>query len=392
MRILIIGAGAVSSVISELLSRRKEISEIICATNDIEKAKNFINLKNPKISLRKVDANKIDQIVKIAKNVDLIINASLPNFNINIMKAALKVKANYQDLCSYLGGFSTKLKDLKHVEQLNLNKEFKKAKLIGLINTGISPGVTNLLAREGADELGNVLDIKVRVIEELETNEFLFTWSPSVTLDEITAPPLVYKNGKFTLTEPLSNLEEYNFPKPFGEKPVFSVFGDEVSTLPLYIKTKNVDYKAYDSGYEVSKILYKIGLLSRKPISIGNEKITPVEFLNKVIPEIPTPKKMSELVKKGIIKNGVFASTVEIIGKESRIKYSAIYPDFKSILKIFPGANYISYTTGLAAYIFAMNILKIHTYGVFPPEFLDSNIRKNILNELKRNKVIILKN
>src|SRR2546427_4744609 len=100
MRILIIGAGAVSSVLSKILSKDRKTSEIVCASIDIKKARDFIDTNDKKTSIEKLDASKKTEILKIAKDFDLIINASLPQFNENIMEAALKTGSNYQDLAS----------------------------------------------------------------------------------------------------------------------------------------------------------------------------------------------------------------------------------------------------------------------------------------------------
>lgn len=89
MKILIIGTGAVSSVISKYLSRDKSISKIICASKEIKRAREFIKTKNPKIRLVSLDASNIQEIANTASGVSLIINASLPRFNENIMEAVL---------------------------------------------------------------------------------------------------------------------------------------------------------------------------------------------------------------------------------------------------------------------------------------------------------------
>jgi len=41
-KILIVGAGAVASVISSELAKERNISRIICATNDVKRARHFI--------------------------------------------------------------------------------------------------------------------------------------------------------------------------------------------------------------------------------------------------------------------------------------------------------------------------------------------------------------
>src|SRR3989338_6029756 len=163
MTILLIGAGAVASVLTKYLVKDRCVSKIVCASKDIKRARQFIN-KERKIKLISLDAARTGKIVKAAKGADLIINASLPDFNENIMRAALRVGANYQDLAS-------RLADLKTVEQLKFHSRFRKAKLVGLINAGVAPGITNLLARLAADKLDEVRSIRFRLLEEQEASE-----------------------------------------------------------------------------------------------------------------------------------------------------------------------------------------------------------------------------
>ncbi|PIR73161.1 MAG: hypothetical protein COU40_03850 [Candidatus Moranbacteria bacterium CG10_big_fil_rev_8_21_14_0_10_35_21] len=386
MKVFIVGAGAVASVISNFLAKDGEISKVICGSNDLKRAKEFINTRFKKISLKKVDASSIENLVKATKGFDLVINASLPRFNLNVMQACLKVKANYQDLASELA-------DLKTAEQLSFHKKFKKAGLVALINSGIAPGVSNLLAREADDVLDEIDTIDFRLVEEQKASELIFTWSIETTLDELTAQPLNFRNNKFILTRPFSGAEEYDFPHPIGKKKVFSIYGDEVSTLPFYIKTKNITFKSSGTDIDFSKALHRLGLFEKKPVNVNGLWISPVEFFSKIAPKIPTPKEMIKMAKSGIIENAYFSLVVEAVGKEKgkhvKIKNSAIFPDMKAIFKKLPGANYISYPIGLAAYSFLKVLPKIKTFGVLPPEALDEKIRNQILLELENNGIIV---
>ncbi|KKU48653.1 hypothetical protein A3H10_00550 [Candidatus Uhrbacteria bacterium RIFCSPLOWO2_12_FULL_46_10] len=386
MTILIVGAGAVASVISRHLARDRGVSKIICASRNIKRAKQFINSQDRKIKLIFLDASRINGIIKAAKGVDLIINASLPAFNENIMTAALKVGANYQDLAS-------RLLDLKTVEQLKFHARFKKAKLVGLINTGVAPGVTNLLARLAADKLDEVRSIRFRLLEEQEASELIFAWSAETILDELTAPPIVYKNGKFIFTKPFSDQEEYQFPSPFGKKRMFSIYGDEVATIPRYIKVRHVDFKSSGTDIELAKALYRLGLFNKRPISFDGRQVIPVKFFSRLAPKVPSPGEMRGMIQSGVVDNAIFVAVVEVEGKQAGhnliIKNSAIFPDLKEISKKFSGATYISYPTGTAAYAFAKIIPKIKTYGVFPPEALRAEERKEVLRELESRNIVI---
>ena len=385
MKILLVGAGAVGSVLTRYLSRDDEITEVICGSNDLKSAKEFIT-ENSKTKLVRLDASNIQNIVNAARGRDLIINASPARFNENIMEAALKVGVNYQDLAS-------EFPYSRIPEQLKFHKRFQKRKLVGLVNTGAAPGVTNLLAREAADKLDRVDTIHLRLVEDQKADEFIFAWSRETTFDVLTSPPLVYKNGKFIFTKPFGDAEEYDFPHPFGRRRAFSIYGDEVATIPLFIKVKNVDFKSSGSDIELPMALSRLGLLSAKPILVNGKKVIPLEVFKKIAPKIPSPVKMKLLIKSGIIKNAFLVLTAEAIGKkqgkDAKIKMSAIFPSLKQTPKEFMGATYVSYPTATAAYSFLKIIPHMKSAGVFFPEALDAQIRKEVMLNLKRNGVII---
>ena len=363
MKILIIGTGAVASVISRLLSKEKTIERIVCASRNLNKARQFI-VPRGKISLRQLDASKISDIVAAASGMNLIINASLSVYNEKILESALAAGVNYQDLCSHLA-------DLKTPEQLKFHEPFRRAGLVGMINTGVSPGITNLLARNAVDRLERVDEIKIRTIEEQTADELVFSWSPKETFDEITAPPLIYDHGRYRFTKLFGDPEDFDFPAPFGTSRVISIYGDEISTLPRYIKVKKVTYKSCGSDLEAAKSLY--ALVRSDPKA--------------KLPPLPTPGQMIRMIREGRIKNAFFLSVVDVVGKKTgrkvKIRSVAKYPDIKQISRIIPGATYLSYPTGSAAAAFTSCFSKIKTGGIYPPEALPAAIRRDILHRLK---------
>lgn len=385
MKVLLIGSGAVASVISKLLISDETITQITCGTNDLESAKEFIPTSD-KLRLTEINASKKEDIEKIGEGVDIVINASLPDFNEVIMEAALSVGINYLDLCSHL-------KDGKTAEQLKFQKRFEDKKLRAIINAGISPGVTNLLVAEAADKLDEVEEVKIRTIEEQKASELIFSWSPKVLLDELTANPLVYRDGKFDFLKPFAETDEYEFPEPFSNRKVVTIYGDEVATIPFFIKLKNIDYKATGTDVDFGKALSRLGLFSNEPINIDGVKVIPLQFFQKIAPSVPTPKEMIRLLAEGVIEEAYFAALTDIVGLEDgkrvRIRNLAIFPEIKKVQEIFPGATYISYPTGLAAYAFLKSFDLIKDYGVFPPEALERHIRKKVLLELENQGIVI---
>lgn len=381
MKVLVIGIGAVGAVLSKFLVDDKIVDSVICGDVDLERAKKFLNFKSTKIKLVYLDANSTNEIISVAKGVDLIINTALPKLNLQIMQAALKVGANYQDLCSHL--------DKENVpEQLKLNSQFKKSGLIGLINTGMAPGVTNIIAKSISLMFDEIDLIKIRTLQDQISINPIFALSPEIIMEEAMQPAIKFENGKFLEVKQFSEFEDFEFDKGFSRF-VYSVYGDEISTLSKNIKAKKINFMAGGTDIESSKAIFDLGLLTTEPITINGVKIIPLDIISQVPIDVPTPADMSEMIKTGVFKDSNMVVAVEMIGKKFdkkiRVKSLIQFHSAKEINALFEGANYISFSTGLSAYCFFRVISKIKGAGVFPPELLEINLINSILFELVSN-------
>lgn len=392
MRVAIIGCGAAGSVIARLLSKEKFISDGVCLDKNVKRTKKFLGKEGFRVE--KVDARNLKEVSKKVKDCDWLINA-LPTayyprgkeilWNPRIMGAALKVGINYYDLACF-GGKST------IAEQLHFQKKFEKEKLLGIINAGASPGLTNLLTKENSEELEVVEKIIIRTLEEQEGSEFILPWSKEEMLD-IVYGTLVYRNRKFKFKEPFSEVSTYEFPPPFGKMYCYLVANDETYTIPHFISTKCLDVKIAGSDIEVLRTLYRLGIFEDEPVYFRKVKILPKDFIYSILPDVPTSKEMIKIMKMGFLENGFFGVFVEtlgkVVGKKVLVKSYTIFPSQKEIDKILPGATYITYPTGICAVAFIKAIYRRRIYGVLPPEAFDKKVRERIINELERRKIII---
>ncbi|HKZ33851.1 MAG TPA: saccharopine dehydrogenase C-terminal domain-containing protein [Candidatus Nanoarchaeia archaeon] len=381
MKIMVMGHGAVGSVLCEMFSRERKIKSIVCVEKTITHFRN-----KGKIHFKEIDISDIKQITALLKKEkpDLIINASLPFFNKILLGACLKNRVNYMDLASYWDfDKNPRSKSPYKVEQLDFNEKFKKKKLIGLINTGASPGLTNLLAKECVDLFDKIDSIKIRLYENTKTSDFYFPWSIEWLLDEINWRPLVYRKGKFKVMENFSEEEVYMFPRGIGKKKVYLVSQEEVGTIPLFIKVKNVDIKIFDNQANIAKFLMRLGLVSEEEIKTGKCEISPAEFISAL-----AKTKQKDFAKMKVPNDAQFIFAVEAEGnrngRNKRAGFYAIFPEQKEINRLGLYANFISYPTALAVKVFAMIIPKIKNYGVFPPEAIERDMRHEIINELKK--------
>ncbi len=377
LKIALIGLGAVGSVIARLGQKDNQVEKITCFTRNSKKVAIFLPDGKRKISLKEINLPKDrKRLAGEIKGYDVVINAASYFLNPIIMEAAFKAGVNYLDLASAIPEFD-------RAEQFKFNKKFKRKNLKALICAGVAPGISNLLVRELAEKFDSITDIKIRLAESTISQDIISSWAPDLVVEELSALIPVYKNNSFILKKPFSEEEIYEYPPPFGKMPATLLCQDELVTIPLYIKTKNLDVKSGGSDIEIMKLFYNLGLFSSKKISIHGSKIKPVELLMKIMPPTPSPQEMINILKKGRIKDAIFGIIAEIFGKKKgkkeRIKRWLICPSIFEINKLMPGATYISYPTGLAAYLFMKKLKGADFSGIIPPEALDSKIGSSVL-------------
>jgi saccharopine dehydrogenase (NAD+, L-lysine-forming) len=282
LKFLVVGAGGQGAPCASILSRDPEVSEIVLADIDLalaEKAAKKIG--SDKITTMRVDAGNLEDLLKAAKGVDVVINLTLPRFNLNIMETALKSGAHYIDTAFD----ETTWSQLVENKPLEFDEDFKKAGLTAVIGCGGTPGVTNVLIRYACDKLDSVDKIRLVMGGKplKEPKEVVKAWDPGwcpdVAIDDYAEEPVVFEDGEYKLYPPFSGVEEYTFPDPIGPQLVSRHIHEEAITIPRFIG-KGVRY--VDFMYPVDIVagaLVKLGFASYDPMKVKDIKVAPRDVL-----------------------------------------------------------------------------------------------------------------
>ncbi|HKM68268.1 MAG TPA: saccharopine dehydrogenase NADP-binding domain-containing protein [Candidatus Acidoferrum sp.] len=376
MRIFILGAGATGSLLAQLLERQGHV--VWCGDRDPARARRFLGKKSA-IPVATVNARNLRAIVKAAKGCQLIVNASASVFNEIVLRAALRLRANYLDLSSHLTRHPFK------PEQVRYKKKFEEKHRAALINTGAAPGLTNLLVKRAAELLDEVHSVHIRLYESTESDDPISQWSPEVSFDEAISHPRIYRNGKYQLTKRFAELEKFRFPDPIGAANVVLAAQDEVATLPHYIPMRELDVKIGGNEFDRLRRWHKQGKLSK------SRGIPRQHF-----PETSSPRKIASLIRQGVLQNARFAASVIVTGlkrapKEDQrlaIRSDAMFPTLYQIRRQGRVTTPVAYATAHVASMFIKNFPR-DAEGVFPPEALSVEVRRAILAGIKKHGVKI---
>lgn len=227
----------------------------------------------------KVDVTKTDELAKILKRYDAVVNASWFEHNLHVMKACFSAHCNYNDL----GGLFHMTK-----QQLSLNGEAKKAGVTAIVGGGESPGITNVMARYCSESLETLDSVSVfagskEVPKSSLNHRVIFPFSVSTVIDEYSKKAVEFLNGKFVEVPPLSGTEEVNFPNPVGRNTVHYSIHSEPATLPYTLGkgVRNVTFKLGSSKamFDMLANMISMGFTSEEKIPVNGSSISPKEFL-----------------------------------------------------------------------------------------------------------------
>ena len=283
IKVLVLGgSGIVGRAVVKDLAEQSDVSQIVIGDLNVAKAKNFVaQLKNRKVSVRSIDVSDYAKLVQTMKEFDVIGNCVYYGSLLEITRAAIEAKVHVADL----GGMFHMTK-----KQMKLDGPAKKAGITVLSSCGSGPGLNNVLARYGADELDQVDEIHIRAGGVAPSPGSPPRKGAGMTirtvLDEFAMNPIVFENGDYKEVPPLSGKEMVKFIDPIGEQPAYFSLHTEPLTLGKYIKgVKKVTLKVIFPDKEIERInpLLEMGLTSTNPIKWGGKKVSPRQLIDHIL-------------------------------------------------------------------------------------------------------------
>jgi len=370
-KISVLGVGLVGNAIVKDLARDENYQVTAVDVNDtnLKKIEKLQNVKTVKLDLLK---NK--NIEKAVNNSDLVINA-VPGFmGFNTLRTIIENNKNVVDISFF------------EEDPFQLDPLAKKNEVTAIIDCGVAPGLSNIIA----GYVDNLLDRTnsfecyvggLPVIRELPY-EYKAVFSPTDVLQEYIRPARIVENGKLVIKEALSEIENKNFPK-VGSLEAFNTDGLRSLAKTLNIPFMKEKTMRYPGHAKIMKLFKECGFFGNLPIEINGKKIKPITFFSKLI------------IDKWKLKEGeedfiIMQINIEGIKNNSNVKYQFdLYDEYDKETQTTSMAR----TTGYTATIIARQFLNgsIQQKGICPPENIGriSGCYENLLEEYTKRDIKI---
>ncbi len=315
-RYLVLGAGAMGRVVALDLASAKGTEAVILSDSDgdmMAAATRFIG--SPKVKTMVLDVKDDDAVVEAMRGVDVTISCVPYRFNFDLSKDAIEAGCHFCDL----GGNNDIVR-----KQLCLDARARKAEVTIIPDCGLAPGLATVLAADALRRMDKVDELHLRVgglpLEPRPPLDYMLLFNPAGLVNEYKERPVVLRGGKILTVEPLDELEEIEFPEPFGKLEAFNTSGG-TSTLPqtLMGKVRELDYKTIRYPGHRDKVLcmMQLGLFDEEPLAIGDGQVAPRDLTERLLGE-RLPRDGDDVVLLRVRAEG------EVEGRERTLTYTII--------------------------------------------------------------------
>ena len=274
MRILVLGAGRMGFGAVHDLVKQPDVDEVTVADVAAERAHHVASAVDGNVTPRAIDVSRHDDVVALMRGHDSAISCVNYWLNERLARAALEAGTNFCDL----GGNN----DVVDAE-LALDAEARSRGINIVPDCGLAPGMVAVLVAHGAAKFEQLDEIHIRV-GGLPQNpkpplDYQLVFSVEGLINEYVESARVIRDGRITMVDSMTEVEEIEFPAPFGKMEAFQTSGG-TSTLPETFlgRVRELDYKTirYPGHCEKFKTMIDLGLCSSEPLFVMAKRASSV--------------------------------------------------------------------------------------------------------------------
>lgn len=282
MKALVLGAGRMSKgIVFDLLNNQKLDTLLLVdrSTEALEQLKGMFS--DPRIKTTVAGADDLQKLARLFREADGAISAVPYDFNLDLTRLAVESKTHFVDL----GG------NYKVVqEQFRLDNEASRSDVGVFPDCGLAPGMTSVLAAHLVSQLARVDTLKIRVgglpFEPQTPLNYMLVFSVHGLINEYLEDAIVLEDGQIKMVPSMTDVEELEFPRPFGLLEAFNTSGG-TSTLPFTFENtiSYLDYKTirYPGHCHIMKAMLDLGFADEEKMQFGDSELSKREIFERLL-------------------------------------------------------------------------------------------------------------
>ncbi len=327
MKFLVLGGGAQGSAAAFDLLKRDDVTEVYLGDRDMGDVAPFLLRYRTagKLKQVEVDADDDSSLYRYMEGMDAVLCALPYYYNLKVSRVAIACGAHSCDL-----GGNTAIVE----QQLDLHDAARAAGVTIVPDCGLAPGMVNILAQAGIEELDRTESVKMYVgglpQEPVPPLNYQIVYSLEGVIDYYTSQGMVLHEHHPANVEALSGLESVEFPEPLGTLEAFHTAGG-ISTMAFRNQglVRTMEYKTlrYPGHAELMRGIRALGLFDQKPIDVDGCHVSPRKFFIAA----STPKLRNPVGRDVVVLRVVV--TGEKAGRPTVVQYDLVdYHDRENLV------------------------------------------------------------
>ena len=341
MRMLVLGAGLQGSACAYDLLQNPEVTEVRLADLDVGHIASFLGpYSGKRLIPTPLDVRDKEAVRALMRECDAVMSAIPYYFNLQLATLAAEVGVHFCDL----GGNTDIVREQKKLGAL------AKEKGITIIpDCGLAPGMVNILAQYGIDQLDSVDEVRIYVGGLPQQPEpplnYQIVYSLEGVIDYYTTLSSIVRDGKQVQVKALSEREPVHFDAPVGELEAFHTAGGLSTMAERYEgKIPTMEYKTlrYPGHAQIMEAVRELGLLDLEPIDVKGMRVVPRDVAIAAMAPRLTKPKGKDLVALRVTVKG------KKEGKEKTISFQLVdrYDEERGISAMMRTTGYSLSITG----------------------------------------------
>ncbi len=281
MRMLVLGAGLQGTACAFDLLKNPAVERVVIADLRVDTIPPFLQSDiGGRLVPTAIDVRDNNAVRALMRESDAVMSAIPYYFNFALAQLAVECGVHFADL-----GGNTEI--VLQQKGLDLDAEGKGVSIIP--DTGLAPGMVNIIAQHGIAQLDSVKSVRLFVGGLPQNPEpplgYHVVYSLEGVVDYYTTDSLVVRNGRRATVTALSEIEPVQFPEPVGELEAFHTAGGLSTMAFRYEGTIPVmEYKTlrYPGHARVVEALRDLGLFSLDPVDVKGTSVVPRDVFVKV--------------------------------------------------------------------------------------------------------------
>lgn len=365
---IVLGAGMVGSVMAADLAADPAFDVAIADINP-ESLRRTQSGTGERVRTIQADLSDPESLKKTIAPFDIVVGALASRLGFQTLRAVIESKKNYCDI-SFMPEDAWELDALA-----------KSNGVTAIVDCGVAPGMSNMMAGFGAAELDVCERIEIYVgglpRERRWPFQYKAGFSPHDVIEEYTRPSRVVEHGKIVIKEALSEPEMMDF-DGVGTLEAFNT--DGLRSIAHFLKAPFMKEKTlrYPGHIELMRVFRETGLFSHDPINVSGTKIKPIDVISTLMfPKWTYSPGEEDLTVMRVIVEGIKSS------KRVRCTWNLLdFYDRQS------QATSMSRTTAFPCTIMAGLVAsgEFKQKGVIPPELIGGQpgMLNRVLGELSK--------